>query len=92
MGLRIGLLLALSFVPALAQQAPAARAILNGLFLKHYSVSVEANEELATVVVEETFFNSGGGMREADFYFPLPAGSAAWVPRSTAGGRSSGRM
>jgi Ca-activated chloride channel family protein len=77
MGLRIGLLLALSFVPALAQEAPAARAILNGLFLKHYSVSIEADEELATVVVEETFFNSGGGMREADFFFPLPAGSTA---------------
>jgi Ca-activated chloride channel family protein len=77
MGLRIGLLLTLSFVPALAQQAPATRAILNGLFLKHYSVSIEADEELATVVTEETFFNSGGAMAEADFYFPLPAGSAA---------------
>ncbi|MHC4490437.1 MAG: VIT domain-containing protein [Planctomycetota bacterium] len=77
MGLRIGLLLTLSFVPALAQQAPAARAILNGLFLKHYSVSIEASEELATVVVEETFFNSGRGLAEADFYFPLPAGSTA---------------
>ncbi len=77
MGLRIGLLLTLSFVPALAQQAPATRAILNGLFLKHYSVSVEATEELATVVVEETFFNSGNGLAEADFYFPLPDGAAA---------------
>ena len=77
MGLRIGLLLTLSFVPALAQQAPATRAILNGLFLKHYSVSIEATEELATVVTEETFFNSGGAMAEADFYFPPPSPPAA---------------
>jgi Ca-activated chloride channel family protein len=77
MGLRIGLLFTLSFVPALAQQAPAPRAMLNGLYLKHYAVSIEANEELATVVVEETFFNAGGGLAEADFYFPLPAGAAA---------------
>ena len=77
MGLRIGLLLTLCFVPALAQQAPPTRAVLNGLFLKHYSVSIEASEELATAVVEETFFNSGRGLAEADFYFPLPAGSTA---------------
>ncbi|MHC4973006.1 MAG: VIT domain-containing protein [Planctomycetota bacterium] len=77
MGLRIGLLLTLCFVPALAQEAPATRAMLNGLFLKHYTVSIEADEELATVVVEETFFNAGGGLAEADFYFPLPPGSAA---------------
>jgi Ca-activated chloride channel family protein len=76
-GLRIGSLLFLSFVPALAQQAPNPRAVLNGLFLKHYAVSVEANEELATVVVDETFFNSGRGLAEADFLFPLPPGAAA---------------
>jgi Ca-activated chloride channel family protein len=76
-GLRIGSLLLLFVVPALAQQTTAPRAVLNGLYLRHYAVSVEATEELATVVVEETFFNSGRGLAEADFFFPLPPGAAA---------------
>ncbi|MHC4549690.1 MAG: VIT domain-containing protein [Planctomycetota bacterium] len=75
--MRAGLLLTFFLLPAFAQEASTSRPVLNGFRLRNYSVAVEANEELATVVVEETFFNPGGGLREADFYFPLPPGSAA---------------
>ncbi|MHC4932563.1 MAG: VIT domain-containing protein [Planctomycetota bacterium] len=75
---RIGsLVLLVLTLPVLAQTEAQVRPILNSLTLEQYSVQVEASEELAQVVVEELFFNPGGGMAEADFYFPLPVAAAA---------------
>ena len=76
MRLRVALLLTLGLLPAFAQEAPPA-AVLNQFPLKSYSVAVEVTDALATVVVGETFYNSGRGLAEADFFFPLPPASAA---------------
>ncbi|MHC4341836.1 MAG: VIT domain-containing protein, partial [Planctomycetota bacterium] len=87
---RIGSLVLLLALPALAQTEAQVRPILNGLTLERYSVTVEASEALAKVVVEETFFNPGGGMSEADFYFPLPVAAAASGLELQMGGRFYG--
>jgi len=63
-------------VPVLAQDA-GSPALLNSLSLKRYDAKVECDGSLATVVVEETFFNPGAALDQASFLFPLPAGAAA---------------
>jgi len=74
--MRVTVLLTLCLVPAFAQEAARPLAILNGLGLNRYGVEVAADDSMATVVVTEEFYNPGAGLGEADFYFPLPAGTA----------------
>lgn len=93
MRFRLTLLLSCScigFVPALGQEAPAARPVLNSLALEACHFTVEADDSFATVVVEERFFNQGKGLREADFYFPLPAHAAPSGLQLQMGGRYYG--
>ncbi|MCK6462133.1 MAG: hypothetical protein L6Q95_19795, partial [Planctomycetes bacterium] len=63
-------------LPALAQEA-GSRALLNSLSLKRYDARVRCDGSVASVVVEETFYNPGAALGEATFLFPLPEGAAA---------------
>ncbi|MGQ0614640.1 MAG: VIT domain-containing protein [Planctomycetaceae bacterium] len=81
---------ALLLFAAAALHAQEAGAILNGLTVERYGVDAECDEEVATVVVEETFYNHGGGLAEADFYFPLPEAAAASGLQLSMGGKYYG--
>ena len=51
--------------------------IINNAIVRTSSqVRVEMVNRVLRYVVDETFVNTGGGMGEADYLFPLPAGSA----------------
>ena len=85
---RAALVLASCALAAVAQDAD--RPLLNGLSLNAYHVRVEAGDSLATTVVEETFYNANAGIAEADFLFPLPAGTAASGLQLEMGGKYYG--
>jgi len=76
-------------LPVVAQEAPR-RVILNGLHLRDYTATIDADEETATVVVEQTFYNGGGRLDEADFLFPMPAAAATSGLELKMGGRYYG--
>ncbi len=87
MALRASALLLLASAALHAQEAGA---ILNGLTVERYVVDAECDEEFATVVVEETFYNHGAGLAEADYYFPLPEAAAASGLQLSMGGKYYG--
>ena len=74
---RLTILALVLAVPVVGQGVTQNPPVLNGLSLKSYAVDVDATETMATVVVEQIFYNPGARMAEADFFFPLPAGAAA---------------
>jgi Ca-activated chloride channel family protein len=85
--------LALLCLLACALPAPAQQAnppILNSLALQSYDLTVSADETTATVVVEQVFYNPGSGIREANFFFPLPEGAAVAGLELKMGGRYFG--
>ena len=56
---------------ALERPAP----VLNGLRLKTFDLAVDVDDSFATAVAEQVFFNPGGFLAEADYFFPLAEGS-----------------
>lgn len=74
--MRTFLAVCLCVAPVLGQDAGSTD-LLNSLSLKRYDATVECDSSLATVVVEETFYNPGEALAEATFLFPLPEGGAA---------------
>lgn len=55
--------------------APIAQPFPGGIELRHQTVTVEIDDQVATTTVEQVFYNHGGGQREAEFFFPLPPGA-----------------
>jgi Ca-activated chloride channel family protein len=88
---RLALLWLLAFaLPGLAQQATPNPPVLNSLALQSYDLTVSADETMATIIVEQVFYNPGSGIREANFFFPLPAGAAVAGLELKMGGRYFG--